>query len=232
MIEVEESGDIGTPLHLKLVIYHENRIREGLDMQLDWSDTKTVLLPRQHLLKKLDPAGVLNVPQLREKLRPLVSEYERVVLKDVVPPGMDICQALKIYGYFHLIRYMQEWTENEIPVACSCKVCLTNCVCRCTLLFAAIFRPEVRVPDEYIAATVPERKQCKSIRGTAGKKRLRIMEERKCDEKKIDSKIKYMKGTTPVAAAPEAAGKSWRQPSPVMPSDTDDSDEPEVAVSS
>ncbi len=101
-------------LHLKLVIYHENSIREGLDMPLDWSHTKTVLLSRQHLLKKLDPAGVLNVPQLREKLRPLVSEYERIVL---VPPGMDICQALKIYGYFHLIRYMQEWTENEIPVA-------------------------------------------------------------------------------------------------------------------
>ncbi len=67
MIEVEESGDIGTPLHLKLVIYHENRIREGLDMPLDWSDTKTVLLPRQHLLKKMDPAGVLNLPQLCEK---------------------------------------------------------------------------------------------------------------------------------------------------------------------
>jgi hypothetical protein len=48
----------------------------------------------------------------------------------------------------------------------------------------------------------------------------------------INSKIKYMKGATPVAAAPQAAGKSWRQPSPVMPSDTDDSDEPEVAVSS
>ncbi len=148
LIEVEESRDIGTPLCLKLVIYYENSIREGLDMPLDWSDTKTVLLPRQHPLKKLDPSGVLNVPPLREKLRPRVSEYERVVLKDVVPPGMDICQALKIYDYFHLICYMQEWTENEILVACSCKVCLTNCVCRCTFLFAAIFRSNVRVPDD------------------------------------------------------------------------------------
>jgi hypothetical protein len=67
MIELEESDDVGTPLHLKLVIYHENSIRDGLDMPLDWSDTKTVLLPRQHLLKKLDPSGVLNVPQLRER---------------------------------------------------------------------------------------------------------------------------------------------------------------------
>ncbi len=129
---------------------------------------------------------------------------------------------------------MPEWTENEIQGSCSCKVCLANYVCRCTLLLAAIFRPEVRVPEEYIADTVPEWKQCKSIRGTAGKKRLQIMEERKCDEKKIDSKIKYMKDTTPVAAPPQAAGKSWRQPLQVMPSDsdTDNSDEPEVAVSS
>ncbi len=43
-------------------------------MPIDWSDCKTVLMPRQHLLKKLDPSGSLKVPQLREKLRPLVSE--------------------------------------------------------------------------------------------------------------------------------------------------------------
>jgi hypothetical protein len=46
------------------------------NMPIDWSDCKTVLMPRQHLLKKLDPSGSLNVPQLREKLSPLVSDFE------------------------------------------------------------------------------------------------------------------------------------------------------------
>jgi hypothetical protein len=58
----------------------------------------------------------------------LVSGYERIVIKDVVSPGIDIRQTLKIYCNFHLIHYMQEWTENEIPVPCSCiSVCPTVC---------------------------------------------------------------------------------------------------------
>jgi hypothetical protein len=104
-------------------------------MQIDWSDCKTVLIPRQHLLKKLDPSGLLNVPQLCEKLRPLVSDFERLVLKDVAQPGLDISRALEIYLNFNLIRFVSEWTENEIPVSCSIITCLSNCACSCTLLF-------------------------------------------------------------------------------------------------
>ena len=211
-IEMEECGDNDTPLHLKLVIYHENRLREGDDMPLDWSDCKTVLMPRQHLLKKLDPSGLLNVPQLRSRLKPLVEDFERLVLKDVAPPGLTIKKALEIYGHFNLIRFMPDWTENEIPVSCSCKTCLNNCVCRCTLLFGALFRPEIRVPDDYVAATVPQRKACRSIRGLAGKKRQRIIEDLKSNEKIVDSKIKYMKSTI----------EPPHLPSPVLPSDSDD----------
>jgi hypothetical protein len=98
-------------------------------------------MPRQHLFKQLDPLG-FYVPQLREKVQPLVSDYERLVSKDLVLPDMDIsqpAQALNIYRYFHPIvgpiRYMAEWAENEIPFAFSCEVCMDNCVRRCKLLF-------------------------------------------------------------------------------------------------
>ncbi len=67
-IYMEECCYKDTTLHLKLVIYHENRLLEGDDMPLDWSNSKTVLMPLQHLLKKLDPLGLLNVPQLCSRL--------------------------------------------------------------------------------------------------------------------------------------------------------------------
>ncbi len=88
---------------LVLVIYHENSLQEGYNMPIDWSDCKTVLMPRQHLLKILDHSGSLNVPQLRETLRQLASDFERLVLKDVTLLGLDISQAIEIWSASCLI---------------------------------------------------------------------------------------------------------------------------------
>ncbi len=65
-------------------------------------------------------------------------------------------------------------------------------------LLRRLFKPEVRVPDSWIAATPSLRKKCKSIKGTAGRRILRLIEERQCDEKSIDSKISFLKGSTPL----------------------------------
>jgi hypothetical protein len=51
---------------------------------------------------------------------------------------------------------------------------------------------DVLVPKDYIAATVSFLKQCRSIKGTAGRRRLHIIEERKCHEEVIDSKVEYL----------------------------------------
>ncbi len=121
-------------------------------------------------------------------------------------------------------------------IACSCKVCLANCVCRCTLLFADVFKSGVQVPINYITATVSERKANKSIRGMAGNKRLQIIEEMQCNEKTIASKLRYLQGTTPPPAPLVAdAGRqpSEKAPLPVLQSSSDDdSDEHEVAACS
>ncbi len=75
-------------------------------------------------------------------------------------------------------------------------------MCRCTLLFTSLFDPEVRVPADYIAATISERKKCKSVKGNTGRKRLRVLEEQQCNQKKIDSKVGYLEGTTPTKTNP------------------------------
>ncbi len=53
----------------------------------------------------------------------------------------------------------------------------------------------IQVPADYIAATASGRKKCKSIKGTAGRKRMRIIAENKCNEKKLDSKVGFLSGT-------------------------------------
>jgi hypothetical protein len=55
----------------------------------------------------------------------------------------------------------------------------------------------VRVPADFVAKSMPERKVCKSAWGMAGRIRLKIIAEIANDEKKTDSKVKYLKGTMP-----------------------------------
>ncbi len=60
----------------------------------------------------------------------------------------------------------------------------------------------IRVPADHIAVTISGRKKCKSAKGKADRKRLRILEEQQCNQKKIDSKVGYLEGTTPTKTNP------------------------------
>ena len=55
-------------------------------------------------------------------------------------------------------------------------------------------------------------KQCRSLQGTAGSKGLLLLEEAKCNEKTLNSKVAYMTGTKPSKPAslviPEPASTS------------------------
>ncbi len=85
--------------------------------------------------------------------QPLVRQYERLVIQDRVDADTDLREALKIYNNFHQLNHATEW--GEIPLSCTgtCRICFGNCVCKHTLLFVLLFKPELRVPDSWIAAT-------------------------------------------------------------------------------
>jgi len=218
MLEIiMESGTASTPLHLKIAAWHAEREREGTAMPLELDRLKTIIMPRQALLKELDPTGDLSVPQLRDLLEPLVQEYQDLIVRDRIQQSMDIKSAMKIYKRFYLLSRAATW--GMVPVSCTCPACFENCVCCHTLLFAAVFKQEIRVPADWIAATVSQRKQCKSIKGTAGRKRMRILEERKCDEKRIDSKVTYLTGTS----APRDS-TALILPEPAFPSSSSEDD--------
>jgi hypothetical protein len=170
--------------------------RLGQPPRLDLGELKIILVPRQALLKRLDPTGELSVPTVRTQLEPLVRQYERLVIQDRVDDDTHLRDALKTYNYFHQLNRAPE--KGEIALSCTCRVCFGNCVCKHTLLFVSLFKPEVRVSDSCIAHTLSESpKKCKFIKGTAGYRRLRLIEQRKCDEKSIDSKVTFLQGSEP-----------------------------------
>jgi hypothetical protein len=97
-------------------------------------------------------------------------------------------------------------------------------VCKHSLLFVSLFKPEVRMPDSWIAATPSLRKKCKSIKGTTGRRRLHLIEERQCDETSIDSKVTFLKGSAtplfPTCWLDPGPAAELRIPSPLLPSST------------
>ena len=181
MEEVMSSGHPKAPLHLKVLAYHGNRVASGRALPLKLLDLKTVLMPLQWFLTKLDPRGDLSVPDLRALLEPHVLAYRNLVLNNIVDPDMHVKKALSIYKKFHLLSRMPTW--GQVPFSCTCAVCFPNCICEDTILFTALFDPEVRVPDKWVTATISRRREQKPIGGTAGRKRRRLIEERACNEK-------------------------------------------------
>jgi hypothetical protein len=216
--EVMESAARDAPLHLKILAMHEDTISAGEQYTIRLADLRLVLMPRQWLLKKLDPDNKLSVDALRAALEDDMIEYKALIVEDWLDPHYDVKDVMRIYRKFNLITPAPKW--GRVPLACTCKVCFPNCMCQCTLLLASLFDPEIRVPAHYIAATPSLRKACRGIKGTAGYKRRKLIEAAACDEKKVSSKVGYMTGTKR-AKGPAAAPVL---PEPASPPASDSSD--------
>ncbi len=75
MEEIMECCPRTLALHLKIAAWHEDMRRLGQSPRLDLGELKLILVPRQALLKRLDPMGELSVPTVRRQLQPLVRQY-------------------------------------------------------------------------------------------------------------------------------------------------------------
>ena len=71
-----------------------------------------------------------------------------------------------------------------------------------------------------MTATVSRRMVQKPIGGTAGRKRRRLLEERACNEKTIDSKVQYLKAKE--TREEEPAATDFVIPEAGMPSSSED----------
>ncbi len=120
-----------------------------------------------------------------------------------------------MYRKWHVLN--QQPTLGAVPFSCSCKVCYPHCIFKDTILLASLFHLKVLMPVDEVTATVSTRAQSKAIGGTAGRKRRRLEGERACNEKAIDSKVKYLHASAQVASQRELV-----VPAAIEPSSSDD----------
>ncbi len=96
--------------------------------------------------------------EVEAELSRLRAQYQALVIDNrpdlVLPPKPDVKEAMIIYNNFHYLKQSLAW--GEIPVQCTCPDCFKNCICVHGVLYASLFNgsEDLRVLDEYIAATV------------------------------------------------------------------------------
>ncbi len=67
-------------------------------------DIKSVLMPRQHILKTRDPVYSKSVEEMRAELRALKESYVDMVLNNRYPADMNVTECLDIYETFHHVE--------------------------------------------------------------------------------------------------------------------------------
>ena len=68
-----------------------------------------MLVPRQHVLRAIDPDGSKTAEQLRDEILLLAKDYQNIVIRRALPDTMDVAEALRIYSYFHWVSPASSW---------------------------------------------------------------------------------------------------------------------------
>ena len=227
--EIADSGESNTPLQLKIRRWQDSK-EEGDPAydDLDIIRLKSVLVPRQHVLRAVDPDGSKTAEQLRDEILPLAKDYQNIVIRRALPDTMDVADALRIYSDFHLVSPAPGW--GDIPLSCSCPDSHKNCVCEHTALLASVYDSEIFVPDALVADSPSKRKKTRLGRGVAGSRRNRILAARE-EKTYAESKIPYLSmrgaGGAPVSIASPSIlseGAALVVPAPVLLTSESDTD--------
>ncbi len=75
-----EAGFEDAQLHLRLVAWHEDNVLSGKTTSLKIETVRTLLMPRQHVLRKLDPDGDRHINDVCAALFDLADKYASIVI--------------------------------------------------------------------------------------------------------------------------------------------------------
>lgn len=190
--DIMGSGEEAAPIHLKIRAWHGDMELAEDSTSLKLSDIKTLLMPRQHILKRFDPFGTKSVEEVTELLYDAYEGYLLYVIKAEAPPDeMSIEELMDIYETFHMLSRATSW-GGKVPVSCTCLECIKNCVCCHGVLMASVFDKTLVVPDEYVAAEPSARKKTKLLKGSAGPRRARLLKEIAAAKGKSESKLRFL----------------------------------------
>ena len=95
--EVSHAGCDVAPIHLQIVAWHEDVQQVAGKIPVKITDIKTILMPRQHVLRRLDPHGDRDANEMCLMFVDLVNQYMDTVKDGRIPPELDVNQVLDIY---------------------------------------------------------------------------------------------------------------------------------------
>ena len=166
-----------------------------------------------------------------------------------------LLDALDLYESFNLVQRQASWGQPDkdgkpdegFPWGCLCLRCQKWTLCEHTALMEYLFRSDIEVPDNLVAATPALRKKCNKLRGTAGPRRARILKEIAKEKKKSTSKIGFVDEPVPpqpdppqLAPVPSESARNvslppdegFNVPSPNLLSSSEDEANPKPPASS
>ena len=115
------SGRVDTPLHLKIDMWRTEKQRIGAKPLLQLSSLKHLFIPKQQLLKQLDPSNDRDVEELRILMKEQLTAYVSLAkAEDDSFREMTLDQLLDINDSFlYLEAREKDW--SVIDMACTCK---------------------------------------------------------------------------------------------------------------
>jgi hypothetical protein len=155
-------------MHIKIEAcqWHQDNLTNGIEGGYPhMEDIKSVLIPRQHILKALDLVYSKSVEEVRADLRALKESYVDMVLNNRYTAHMSVTECLNMYETFNHMERKTAW--GAVPWPCSCTASHADCVCKHGALYTAVFDPKIKVPKEFVASEPALRKKCHRLKGTA-----------------------------------------------------------------
>jgi hypothetical protein len=114
--------DYLTPVHLKIEAWHKANPVPG---KLTMDKFKTIVIPRQHVLKTIDPEHSKPLDEVRTILACMKTQYMDL-LDNELEATMDIEQVLDRYETFHHMTRDNTWGKVPWPWG-NCTFCVKIC---------------------------------------------------------------------------------------------------------
>ena len=172
-MQIFQQGDAHTPLqvHLKIALWHKDNKSRGVVNPLQLSKIKCLFMPRQRLLKQVDPNNTLSVSEVRDLIAPQLDTYTRLMLKgDQSYMSLSLDDLLDVdESFLHIDARGKEW--SAVSIACSCKKCYKYTVCGDSVLLGMCFNAKLKVLGNWDQAE-PSLRKARGRRGVPTGRRI------------------------------------------------------------
>jgi hypothetical protein len=117
---INQAGEPGAPLHLKIRAYHVDLSRGAVERPgLILEQIGSIVLPRLSYLRRIDPDGTRPLEDLRAEVRTQAVWYYHLVMDPLSvkvraeAARHGVVAALDIYESFHMVQRQTSWRNKD-----------------------------------------------------------------------------------------------------------------------